>query len=265
MTLSQEDGKLFYELWLPLLDYVNQRYHINKNAGSMATSGRIDLAVVKEISDKLWSDVGILELYLKKHSKMPEDERNIIRGWKRRIRGKFVAERHLKKGTIFISMENNEVYQVSGIQSSWEEMLYGAPMPVLIETTFIPFRDVIISDGLIIPYNLKAEELFFEDEFDAVWACASLLHVARPDQVSALRMICRSLRKNGILYCSWKYGHQDRSDRGRSFTDFDEGELYRTLAYVPKLKLIKSWVTMDARPDRQEQKWLNALLRKAAE
>lgn len=117
----------------------------------------------------------------------------------------------------------------------------------------------------VITYNLKAEELFFEDEFDAVWACASLLHVARPDQVSALRMICRSLRKNGILYCSWKYGHQDRSDRGRSFTDFDEGELYRTLAYVPKLKLIKSWVTMDARPDRQEQKWLNALLRKAAE
>lgn len=154
MTLSQEDGKLFYELWLPLLDYVNQRYHINGNAGNMATSGRIDLAIVKEISDKLWSDVGILDIYLEKHPKMPEDERNIIRGWKRRIRGRFVAERHLKKGTIFISMENNEVYQVSGIQSSWEEMLYGVPMPVLIETTFIPFRDVIISDGLIIPYNV---------------------------------------------------------------------------------------------------------------
>ena len=65
-----------------------------------------------------------------------------------------MMERHLKKGTIFISMENEEVYQVSGIVSSWEEMLFGAPMPLILEATFMPFRDVIISDGLIIPYNI---------------------------------------------------------------------------------------------------------------
>ena len=63
-------------------------------------------------------------------------------------------ERHLKKGTIFISVENEEVYQVSGITSSWEEMFYGAPMPLMLEATFMPFRDVIISDGLVMPYNI---------------------------------------------------------------------------------------------------------------
>ena len=60
----------------------------------------------------------------------------------------------MKKGTIFISMENEKVYQVSGIKSSWEEMFYGAPMPLLVEATFIPFRDVIISDGLVVPYRV---------------------------------------------------------------------------------------------------------------
>ncbi len=65
-----------------------------------------------------------------------------------------MMERHLKKGTIFISMENEEVYQVSDIISSWEEMFFGAPMPVILEATFMPFRDVIISDGLVIPYNI---------------------------------------------------------------------------------------------------------------
>ena len=59
-----------------------------------------------------------------------------------------------KQGTIFISLENEEVYQVSGIISSWEEMFYGAPMPLIIEATFMPFRDVIISDGLVMPYNI---------------------------------------------------------------------------------------------------------------
>ena len=32
-------------------------------------------------------------------------------------------------------------------------MFYGAPMPLLVEATFIPFRDVIISDGLVMPYK----------------------------------------------------------------------------------------------------------------
>ena len=65
-----------------------------------------------------------------------------------------MMERHLKKGTIFISLEDEEVYQVSGIISSWEEMFFGAPMPLMLEATFMPFRDVIISDGLVMPYNI---------------------------------------------------------------------------------------------------------------
>ena len=30
MTLSEKDGKLFYELWFPLLDYVNEKCKVNK-------------------------------------------------------------------------------------------------------------------------------------------------------------------------------------------------------------------------------------------
>ena len=39
-------------------------------------------------------------------------------------------------------------------------------------------------------YIQKAEELDFENEFDAVWACASLLHVARSNQTIVLQNIC---------------------------------------------------------------------------
>lgn len=59
----------------------------------------------------------------------------------------------LKKGRIFIS-EDKKVYQVQGIISSWEEMFQFAPMLLLVEATFIPFRNVIISDGLVLPYNI---------------------------------------------------------------------------------------------------------------
>lgn len=154
MTLSQEDGQLYYKLWRPLLDFVNRTYGINKKLKNMAEAKNLDPAEVKEVANKLWSEVEIIDRYIKEIPELPKEHKEIIQGWKRRIQGKFIMERHLKKGTIFISMEDEQVYQVSGIISSWEEMFYGAPMPLIVEATFIPFRDVIISDGLVIPYNI---------------------------------------------------------------------------------------------------------------
>lgn len=154
MTLSQEDGQLYYKLWMPLLDFVNRTYGINKKLKNMAEAKNLDPAEVKEIANKLWSEVEIIDRYIKENPELPAEYKEIIQSWKRRIQGKFIMERHLKKGTIFISMEDEQVYQVSGIISSWEEMFYWAPMPLIVEATFLPFRDVIISDGLVMPYNI---------------------------------------------------------------------------------------------------------------
>ena len=154
MTLSREDGQLYYKLWLPMLDFVNRKYRINRKLKSIATAKELDPAEVKKIANKLWSDVTIIDDYLNENPDLPDDHKEIIRSWKRRIQGKFMMERHLQKGTIFISLEDEEVYQVSGIISSWEEMFFGAPMPLMLEATFMPFRDVIISDGLVMLYNI---------------------------------------------------------------------------------------------------------------
>ena len=154
MTLSKEDGQLYYQLWLPLLDYVNNKYKVNKKLSNMAESKDLDPGEVKQVADRLWDDVTVIDEYLLKRNDLPEEHRKMISGWKRCVRGKFVMERHLKNGSIFISMENEEVYQVCGIISSWEEMFPFAHLPLLIEATFMPFRDVIISDGLVLPYNI---------------------------------------------------------------------------------------------------------------
>ena len=154
MTLSQEDAQLFYKLWLPLLDFVNGKHRVSSKLNGMATAKSMDPTEVKKVANKLWSDVTMIDDYLRENANLPQEHKEIIQSWKRRVHGEFMMERHLKKGTIFISLKNEEVYQVSGIISTWEEMFYGAPMPVILETTFIPFRDVIISDGLVMPYNI---------------------------------------------------------------------------------------------------------------
>ncbi len=154
MTLSAEDAALFYELWLPLLDYVNSKYNVNKKLGRKANANGLDLQEVKKVANRLWDNIEVIDEYLSMKPDMPEEHKKIVSGWKRCTRGKFIMERHLKKGAIFISMENEKVYQVSGIVSSWEEMFYGAPLPLILEAALIPFQDVIISDGLVVPYQI---------------------------------------------------------------------------------------------------------------
>ena len=155
MILSPEDGRLYYKLWFPLLDYVNGRKKVN-DLKNIATAEELDPAKVKEVANVLWDEPGVIDEYLTEDVSVEtaQEDREIVLDWKRCVQGRFLMERHLKKGTIFISMDTEEVYQVQGIISSWEEMFYGAPMLLVVGATFIPFRKGIISDGLVIPYNI---------------------------------------------------------------------------------------------------------------
>lgn len=155
MTLSKEDGELYYKLWLPLLDYVNQKYGINTGIKQMTGPEKVNPSDVKEIADKLWNDVSVIDEYLAEHAAgITGEHREIIDSWKRRVKGRFILERHLKQGSVFISTDDDEVYLISGIISSWEEMFYFKPTPIMMNAVFMPFKGVIISDGLVMPYNI---------------------------------------------------------------------------------------------------------------
>lgn len=65
---------------------------------------------------------------------------------------------------------------------------------------------------------MRFEELKFEDGFDAVWACASLLHVAKKQMPGILQLLPQALKKDGILYASFKYGDSERIKDSRFST-----------------------------------------------
>ena len=112
-------------------------------------------------------------------------------------------------------------------------------------------------------YEMQAEDMTFQEAFDAVWACASLLHVPRGSQVLVLKKIAAALKEGGICYCSWKYGDKDREKDGRRFTDLTEASFRALLQQVPELREEAVWTTQDVRSGREDQKWLNVLLRKS--
>ena len=69
------------------------------------------------------------------------------------------------------------------------------------------------------------EELDYEEAFDGIWACASLLHVEKSRIPSSLRKIHRALVPGGVLYVSFKRGEGERTSGLRFFNDCTEAEL----------------------------------------
>ena len=124
MKLKPEDAELFYELFFPLLDYVNENFHVTTEKVRF-TGESIDPQDAYEVANFLWKRAQIIDDYLNE-KKLPDERREIIHGWKRCISGTFILERHLKKGSVFISSSTEDVYLVNGIIDSWNEMLYGA-------------------------------------------------------------------------------------------------------------------------------------------
>jgi SAM-dependent methyltransferase len=110
--------------------------------------------------------------------------------------------------------------------------------------------------------ELSFHDLKFENEFDGVWACSSLLHVPMEKMNGTLSRLSRSLKVNGILYASFKYGTGKHERHGKYFTRFDEKTFDKILLNHPELNVMRYWKTNDLGPGRDSVKWLNILLRK---
>lgn len=109
--------------------------------------------------------------------------------------------------------------------------------------------------------HMKAEAMGFKKELDAVWACASLLHVPGTQQKNVLMLIGEALKPSGICYCSWKYGDEERTDNGRHFTDYTEQSLGGLLNSMGIFKVMNRWITDDVRINK-DQKWINVIIKK---
>jgi len=104
------------------------------------------------------------------------------------------------------------------------------------------------------------DRVAFHEEFDAVWACASLLHVPKVELSDSITALIRSLKSGGVMYCSFKWGDKERIVDGRLFTDMTDESFKDLMSEISPSALVETWITEDQRPERDEQ-WLNALIK----
>ena len=108
--------------------------------------------------------------------------------------------------------------------------------------------------------QMRFQELKYEQEFDGIWACASLLHVPFCELEDVLTRFRRALKTGGICFMSFKQGNGERFEDGRRFIDFTEAPLRQKLADISELSIIRIWGTED-QAGRNGVQWVNALIR----
>lgn len=148
MKLSKRDADLFFDLWFPLLEYVNRKYQIDTDIEKITRKSGIKPASAMNIANKLWEDTSVIDEYIIENE-LSDEAKKILRSWHCSITGTFVIERHLKKGTIIIDDDN--VYLVKGLTQSIRDLTYDFQPPFFVQTTLMPFKNSIVTDGFIVP------------------------------------------------------------------------------------------------------------------
>ncbi len=113
---------------------------------------------------------------------------------------------------------------------------------------------------------LAFQEMQFREEFDGIWACASLLHVPPRDIKDVMTRFIQALKPGGVFYISLKEGQGERiADDGRFFNYYTRDSFRELLAGYPTLREIAFWKSPEIRSLRHREPWLNLLLIKTIE
>ncbi|MEI7668193.1 MAG: methyltransferase domain-containing protein [Erysipelotrichaceae bacterium] len=108
--------------------------------------------------------------------------------------------------------------------------------------------------------HMTFEEIGFENQFDGIWACASLLHVDRLSLDEVFIKLRKALKPNGVIYCSFKSRDSDYTKDGRNFTCFTKDALLAYILQLNHFKIVDLWESADVRENREFEMWVNAIL-----
>lgn len=120
------------------------------------------------------------------------------------------------------------------------------------------FCDNAKSIGLDNIIQMSIEDIEYNSEFDAIWACASLLHLKSNQLVDVFNKCYKALKDDCVMYVSFKYGDFEGIIDDRYFTYLTE-ESFSNIINQTNFKIDKLWINEDKL--NRGVKWLNIVLK----
>ena len=151
MKLAEKDADLFFELMRLLQVFVNQRLRLLPDITTVAAYQAAEPEDRMLLRNALWDNAHLISKYVQANpDDLNHENIELVRGWLQFKRGDFFLERLLKKYAVFIS--DNNVYGVLGLYDSLNQMFSQHILPVYLQAVLLPFKGVIVYDGLLSSY-----------------------------------------------------------------------------------------------------------------
>lgn len=155
MLLPPHELDLFFKLHRALMFFVNQRLQVVPiEVATPNEFAALSPEVRLKVRDALNDNLDLIESIIDENPvRLSEDELDIVRSWRHLVAGKFYVFRELKKYTVFLTTTDPAIaYGVLALSQPFEDLI-GPYLPVLTQTVLLPFKGVIVYDGLMSSYN----------------------------------------------------------------------------------------------------------------
>lgn len=114
--------------------------------------------------------------------------------------------------------------------------------------------------------RLTFAEVHFKEEFDGVWACASLLHLKQPEAKAAMVRLTTALKPGGVMFVAvkkGKKGEECQDSNGRFFQYYDNDSVKDLYEEDSRIESIEMWNSPPSSFEGNNgREWLNLLLRR---
>lgn len=115
--------------------------------------------------------------------------------------------------------------------------------------------------------NIEVKEMFFEDfiekdTYDGIWACATLLHLPKEVLIKVLSNLAASLKDDGYIYTTFKYGNFEGIRHERYFIDFTPETFSELIKSVSELEIIEEFESNSSLKSQNNKHWINFILKK---
>jgi 2-polyprenyl-3-methyl-5-hydroxy-6-metoxy-1,4-benzoquinol methylase len=111
---------------------------------------------------------------------------------------------------------------------------------------------------------IRFQDIQFDQQFDAVWACASLLHVPKREMADVVSRLITALKPGGILYASFIEGETERiAANGRLYNSYTQDSFKALLGRFTSISQVSSWRSDENSLPPPRAPWLNFLIKTA--
>jgi hypothetical protein len=156
-SLPPQDAELSFKLHRALMFFMNQRLKvIPDDVVSPDQFSSLSPEVCLKVRDAFLNHTGLMQAFVDENpAHLTDSELDIVRSWQHLVQGTFYVFRQLKKYMVFLSTDKQPVaYGVVALSQPFDELI-GPYLPVLTRTVLLPFKGMIVYDGLLNSYRIS--------------------------------------------------------------------------------------------------------------